>query len=300
MISLRMFSATVYGVMSVALAAQPAPELTARELFYVPAATAPPAGGKKVVTQAKRPPAAKPSVPKPAAQPAVKPAEDAEVVTVNNPAYEGPRPLGLRYSVLRVESGDSREVAVDSTFRSGDSVGIAVQPNESAFLYVVARGSSGKWQVLFPNKDINEGDNWVESGRRYALPSNNLAWTFDEQKGAEKLFVVLARQEVADLEKLIYDLNQPAPVKPREAPSAAPAKPAVTPVPPPAARRDKPIMIANTSTIDDALVGRLRSQMLTRDLIVEKVSQREYALYAVEKSGKRDARLVVDVELKHE
>jgi hypothetical protein len=70
----------------------------------------------------------------------------------------------------------------------------------------------------------------------------------------------------------------------------------------------------NIRPIDDQLVGRLRSQMLSRDLVFEAVAapatltqtssepdeRIEAAAYVVEKSGKPDARLVVDVKLKHE
>lgn len=272
-------------------AEQPTRELTARELFYVPAATAAPEGGRKTVVS--KAPAVHPKPVRPS--PAKPKPEEPQILAVSNPAYEGPRPLGLRYAVERIEAGQKpREVAVDSTFRSGDSVGITVQPNESAFLYVVSRGTSGKWQVLFPSKELNDGDNWVEGGRSYSIPGQGMAWTFDTRKGAEKLFVVLSRKEVDDLEKLIYDLNEPVPAK------AKPHKPAEhrTPGKPEAA---KPmLLVQSASPIDDALVGKLRSQMLSRDLILEKVAQKEYALYAVEKSGKPDARLVVDVELKHE
>jgi hypothetical protein len=270
-------------------AEQPTRELTARELFYVPAASAAPADSKRAAKPA-------PPAPKPVRQAPRKPKpEEPQVLAVVNPSYEGPRPLGLRYSVGRIQAGEPlREVPVDSVFHSGDSVGIAVQPNESAFLYVISRGASGKWQVLFPQQELNGGDNWVEGGKRFELPGNERAWTFDSQKGTEKLFVVLSRKEVDDLEKLIYDLNEPA--------KAAPRKPVEHPKAP-ATRTDaaKPLLLSQSaSPIDDALVGRLRSQVLARDLILEKVARKEYALYAVDKSGKPDARLVVDVELKHE
>lgn len=286
----------------VTVQAEQKPQMTARELFYVPAATAAPAPAQETRRAAARPVVARPAVkaaPKKAAE------ENAETVTVAATSYEGPRPLGLRYSVQRMGAGqDPREVPVDSTFRSGDSVGIAVEANEPGYLYVVARGSSGKWQVMFPSAEINAGDNWVEGGHRYTIPPGSHVWTFDDRKGTEKLFVVLARQEVADLEALIYDLNQPAKPAPKPAakPVTAPSAPvkkenvaAVRPV------GTKPLMLAQSATpIDDALVGKLRSQVLPRDLIVEKVAHKEYALYAVEKSGKPDARLVVDVELRHE
>ena len=56
--------------------------------------------------------------------------------------------------------------------------------------------------------------------------------------------------------------------------------------------------------IDDAMVNRMR-QTYSRDLIIEKVDdktpgpQKEKAVYAVNTAGGPDARVVLDVEIKH-
>ncbi|MBS1826960.1 MAG: DUF4384 domain-containing protein [Acidobacteria bacterium] len=295
--------------------AQSKPELTARELFFVPAP----------VTAAKKagPPVTKKS-PDVVAKNTTKkqtPVVPQEIYTDNEvklvtASYSGPRPLGIRYSLLKRVTDGWAEVHADSTFQSGDAIRVQVEANEDGYLYIVARGSSGSWDVLFPNKDVRAGTNFIESGDAQILPSPKGLWRFDNKRGQERLFLVMARKPVGDLDKLIYDLNQagkpaaapaaPAPAQPKPAAPVSQPKP-TTPEPKDAPKRT--MLAGNIKPIDDQLVGRLRSQMVSRDLVFEKVDdspspaaadKKESAVYVVEKSGKPDARLVVDITLKHD
>lgn len=227
---------------------QKKPELKARELFYVsmPAAPKPKAGGA--------------------------PAKPLRVKTAK---YEGPRPLGLRYSVVQVLSnGQTAEVPVATNFRTGDRVRVQVESNDAAFLYVVTQGSSGTWQVLFPSKEYDM-DNHVQAGKPYVVPAPSHTWAFSGQAGEEKLFLVLSRTDVPDMEKLVRELG------------GSPQLP--------------PTLLAQAIRPLDGPLG-----SMARDLILQKVDEApagqkaEAALYVVEKSGKPDARLVVEVNLKHQ
>ncbi|MBI3680350.1 MAG: DUF4384 domain-containing protein [Acidobacteria bacterium] len=302
MIFRRLLPATLAA--SAFLPGQNQTRLTPRELFYVPAAAA--------QAQKKTPKNSEPRIQTPTPEPPAQHQYDVEIVSA---AYSGPRPLGLRYSILkRNEDRTFDEVNTDSIFRSGDKIRLRVESNEDGHLYIVMRGASGNWRVLFPSPEIKSGDNHVEAGQPQMIPSGNGVFSFDEKKGEEKLFLVLARNEVPDLEKLIYDLNEasrPAPVE-AKAPAAtkktaAPVKPRTEAPQEKKAAEPKRMMLAQSiSPIDDALVGKLRGEMLSRDLVFEKVSdsapgpQKESAVYVVEKSGRKDARLVADIKLKHE
>ncbi|MFN7939475.1 MAG: DUF4384 domain-containing protein [Bryobacteraceae bacterium] len=304
--------------------AQSKPELTARELFFVPA---PVTAAKKAGTGATQQVVAQNPVTKkspdvvakntPKKQAPVVPQEiytDNEVKLVTA-SYSGPRPLGIRYSLLKRVPDGWVEVHADSTFQSGDAIRVQVEANEDGYLYIVARGSSGSWDVLFPNKDVRAGTNFIESGDAQILPSPKGLWRFDNKRGQERLFLVMARKPVGDLDKLIYDLNQAGKPAAAPTPAPAPAKPnapvsqpkPTTPEPKDAPKRT--MLAGNIKPIDDQLVGRLRSQMVSRDLVFEKVddspspaaaAKKESAVYVVEKSGKPDARLVVDITLKHD
>jgi len=247
-------------------------KLTARELFY--AAVDSPA------------PPATHQTPKAAPKPKPAPAPADHSVPVVAVAYKpnGPHPaLGLRYSILKRTSDGQTEIAADTLFHAGDRIRLGVETNDDGYLYVVNRGSSGTWKVLFPSAEIKDGDNRIQRRVRYEVPSG-YTFTFDEQPGEEKLFVVLSRQPEPDLEGLIYSLGQKS-----SAPSDA----------------QKPKMLLASAGFSDDVVGKLRNAY-ARDLIVEKVddeqagSKKETAVYAVNPSGSADSRVVADVTLKHQ
>lgn len=255
---------------------QPSPRLSARELFYTP----PPQKVASVTPKEVRkaaPPARRRTQP---------PLSAPDTTPVIPAVQQSGIPLGVRYSLLRATSGGAtEEVDPDMVFHSGDGIAVSVQPNDSAFLYVVARGSSGAWKVLFPSEEISGGSNQVERLRAYQVPPGG-RFVFHGEPGEEKLFLVLSRQPEPDLEKLIYSLSKPV-----GAPAAEPPR--------------KELLLAQNVSIDDALVNRIRGQLLARDLVFEKVDERssgerkEKAVYVVNPSSAADSRLVVDLSLKH-
>jgi hypothetical protein len=296
-------------LVAAAVMAQTAPQdgkkLSARELFY--AETAPPAAKPASAAKAApRPAPARPAPVEQAARPAKPPAAPpgtsggssgaparTDIVPVAySPSAE--KPLGLRYSFLRNAGGDDyREVDPDTVFHSGDRIRVAAQSNDEGYLYIVIKGTSGSWKVLFPSAEIAEGSNRVSSGRQTLIPPPPGRFAFDEQAGEERLFIVLSRNPEPSLEKLIYSLGSASP-----APAGEPA---------PAREQPKHLLTAlNMPPVDDALVGRLRNQVYARDLVFEKVDDStpgdkpEKAVYVVNPTGSPESRLVADVTLKHQ
>lgn len=195
-------------------------------------------------------------------------------------------PLALRYSLLKSGEDGYREVDPESVFRSGDSIRVSVESNDDAYLYIVQQGSSKAWSVLFPNEDVDGGSNHVERGRSYIIPGTDTRFTFDEQPGSERLFIVLSRKAEPDLEKLIYAVTDktPAPESPR------------------------PKMLLAGNRIDDAMMTPFRSQLVSRDLVFERVSddkpapgrKTEKAMYYATRDRSENARIVVELQLKHQ
>jgi hypothetical protein len=288
-----MKSLLVLGILGAAAAsAQNAPDntsgLKARELFYTPPPDATPA--KAPATQKAAP--SKQFSPKQSAPPApqvktdAKPAPAPAAASSEHTVAVAAVPLGVRYSVLKRDASNQfAEVDPDTTFHSGDRIRIQVKANTSGYLYVVAQGSSGTWQVLFPSSDVAGGSNRLQPGdTRQVPPGDRGQFVFDDQGGTEKLFLVLARQAEPDLDKLIYSMGgaSPAPGTP-QAPRA---------------------LLAQASVTND-VVQRLRAQVASRDLVFEKVDGEvdgkiENASYVVNPSPSPDARLVVDVALRHQ
>lgn len=277
---------------------EPAKKLTARELFYA-----------ALDTQAPAPSPAKPAAPKakparPKTTPAATASQPQDVINqppsgsvapgrapVIKAAYSGASgpPLGLRYSILKRTGDDqSAEVDADTLFHAGDRIRLGLEANTDGYLYVVNRGSSGTWKLLFPSPEIQGGDNRIKKRVKYEIPSG-YTFTFDEQAGVEKLFIVFARQPEPNLEKLIYALGQGA---------SGTAK-----APQPA--EDKPKMLLASAALSDQMVGKIRNAY-ARDLIIEKVDdaqpgpKKEKAVYTVNPSGSSDSRVVADVTLNHQ
>jgi hypothetical protein len=180
-------------------------------------------------------------------------------------------PLGLRYAVLRRDAaGQYNEVDADTSFRSGDRIRLKVDANTSGYLYVVMQGSSGTWKLLFPSAEVAGGSNLVRKGESRQIPPGDRGqFVFDEQAGNEKLFIVLTRQPEPDLDKLIYSIG------------------------------GKPESLVAQAAVRDDVVAKLRAQGASRDLVFEKVDSSENAAYVVNPSTSPDARLVVDIALKH-
>ncbi len=274
--------------------AQAPKSLTARELFYAPVTQDAPA--KPNPSR----PSKKASQPKVTAK-AAAPAAGANVTTQSpqpQPAdlplvqatYSTTRPLGLRYGFLRKSAGEEyEEVNADSVFHAGDRIRFSVQTNDTAYLYIVMRGSSGTWKVLFPTSEIEGGSNLVHGGRTYLFPPPPGRFAFDEQTGQEKVCLVVTRRPEPSLEQLIYALSADAPTK----------QPADEKSP-------KSTLLALHRPIDDGVVNRLRNRVYARDLVFEKVDEstpgdkKEKAAYVVNSNTSADARLVVDLVLKHE
>lgn len=292
----------IFGAVALAGAAwaQDNSGLHARELFYTPPPDAAPAKPAAAKTSAKRAPAAvqqksspseastsqakAPAASAPAPAPAPTAASTPAVTPVSaHTVAVAAVPLGVRYSVLkRNAAGEFVEVAPDTTFHSGDRIRLQVKANTTGYLYVVAQGSSGTWQVLFPSSDVAGGSNRLEPGDARQIPSGGRGqFVFDDQGGTEKLFLVLSRQAEPDLDKLIYAVG-----------GAAPAAPG-----------GSRMLIAKASVTND-VIERLRSQVASRDLVFEtdpEVDGKvEPAAYVVNPSTAPDARLVVDVDLKHQ
>src|SRR6185503_2142448 len=197
------------GVGLVSLAQQPK-QLTARELFYSASASAkpspprsqdpPPPAPKKAPPKATQivdtaPPAGKqPSPPKGSTAP-VSTTSAPIVLATDRPAtapapVSGP-PLGLRYTVLKRSLAGMEEVPVNTIFRAGDKIQLKVEANIPGYLYIISQGSSGTWKPMFPSPEVEEGNNRVDGWRAYTMPPKSVM-TFDEQKGDEKIFIILA------------------------------------------------------------------------------------------------------------
>ena len=281
-----------------------APEqLSARDMFYHPvreetaSATPPPkpAPPKKGKSGAKAPPPQvattspdqTPARPPVSTTPPSTPADEGRIIRASAPAPTVGPALGIRYTILEKRT----EVPADTVFHTGDKIQLRVEANQAAWLYIISRGSSGTWKVLVPSADVPQG-NHVEGLRPFIFPSPDQGFVFTDPKGAEKLFIIVSREPVADVQDQIYGLQgKPKPVAQPQAP-------------PP----NQPAIIQARLDIPDDKISLMR-QMYSRDLIIEKVDpdttgdkeqRKEFAVYVVNPTGSPNSRLVADISLEHQ
>ncbi len=281
---------TVFGAMLASGQEEAGPRLTAREIFYgaKPAAPAAPVAAAKKAA----PKAAEKKTEVAVSRPAPKQSETLPVRLASDTVSESGG-LAMRWTITQLmPDGKKQEVPTTMAFKSGDKINVRVEVNEFGYLYILARGSSGKWSPLFPSPSVAGGDNRVGPGVPYTIP-NGYVFTFDNQPGEERIFIVFSRKPEPDFDGLIYKV---AP----ERDETKPAAPSVT-------RPNPGIIMASNTTIGDPFVDRM-SKMYARDLIVEKVEgdvktsslgpRFEYAAYVASKSN-NDPRVTAEVTLVH-
>lgn len=198
--------------------------------------------------------------------------------------------MGLRYSLLLQDAaGAFVEVAPGQAFHSGEKIRLSIMANQPGYLYVIDQGSSGHWAPIYPSAGAPPEANRVEAGKLYVVP-NHTSFRFDPPAGNEKLYIIVSRDRLADLDATIQNLKGPAEVQP--------------------AKRPMEQTMEASNNIPDALVEHLASRDLT--LVQEQqVDDKaggddqggEKAVYVVSKGvppGARGPQVVAAVTLRHE
>ncbi len=86
-------------------------------------------------------------------------------------------------------------------FRSGDRIRLLVQTNIDGFLYVINRGSTGRYTLLFPQPSMEASAHRVKARTEYAIPHNG--WIrFDEVPGEEGVVFLVTLEPLPELTAL--------------------------------------------------------------------------------------------------
>ena len=198
--------------------------------------------------------------------------------------------LAMRWTITQLSpDGNKKEVPTTKAFKSGDRINVRVEVNDFGYLYILSRGSSGKWSPLFPSPQIAGGDNRVGPNQAYTIPAG-FVFKFDDNPGQEQIFVIFSRKPETDLDSLIYKVSPDRKNSPNSPVQQAPG-----------------IILAANFSIGDPFVDRVRT-MYARDLVVEKVDGEvktsslgprfEHASYVASKR-QDDPRVVAEVTLIH-
>lgn len=197
--------------------------------------------------------------------------------------------LGLRCSImLRGADKEYTEVTPGTTFHSGDHIRLSFLANEPGYFYVIQQGSSGTWSPVYPPPHASPETSKIEAGKLQIVPTGTRTFAFDQNPGNEKLYVILSRTPIDDIDRAIRNLSSGGQANPAPESSASGAE------------------LEASNVIPDAFV----KQLATRDLVLvdeEKVDDtsahsNEKAIYVVNKSSAPDAssQVVLSLELRHE
>jgi hypothetical protein len=111
-----------------------------------------------------------------------------------------PQKLGLGLTLLGRESlGLTVRIDPTRTFRKGDRVRVLLETNNDGYLYIFNTTNDGKPVMLYPNKELDEGGNYLQAHIPFEIPSSTapeerLRWlVFDEFAGNERLYFVFTR-----------------------------------------------------------------------------------------------------------
>ncbi len=130
--------------------------------------------------------------------------EDEEVVPVasdSSAANAKGKTISVKATVELTRDGKQSTVLPSEDFKSGDKVRLIFTSNSDGYVYWVAKGTSGQYQVLFPGKKTGT-DNAVVRNKEYTVP-NRGAWRFDDKKGTEIVVCLLAPNKITELENAI-------------------------------------------------------------------------------------------------
>jgi hypothetical protein len=199
--------------------------------------------------------------------------------------------LGLRCSVMRRSAaGEYEEVDADSVFHSGDHIRLSFLPNQPGYFYVIQQGSTGAWAPIYPKRNSAPDANKISAGQIQVVPGGKQFFLFDQNPGDEKIFVILSRTPIRDLDRVIQDLQ-----------SAQPAAPSQQPA-------ESPQTLEAENRIPDAFVQGLASRDLKlvdeekEDDSKPQADSHEKAIYVVNKASDpaSNSQVVLRLELRHE
>ncbi len=198
--------------------------------------------------------------------------------------------LGLRCSVLlREADNEYAEVTPGTVFHSGDHIRLSFLANEPGYFYVIQQGSSGAWSPIYPPRNASPESTRIEAGKLQIVPSGTRSFAFDQQPGIEKLYVILSRTPIDDIDRVIRNL------------STGGSNPK-----PDTGDNSPPLEAANV--IPDVFVQKLASRDLTLvdeekvDATSTATHDSEKAIYVVNKGTdpQTSSQVVLNLELRHE
>ena len=109
----------------------------------------------------------------------------------------------VEYQILVDREFAVQPVLETSIFRSGDKFRLRLTPRQDCHVYLLNRGTSGNYTVLFPKSQINSGSNFVPAGECVMIPAEG-SYQFDERTGFEEVILCACRRPYPPLDQLAW------------------------------------------------------------------------------------------------
>lgn len=148
-----------------------------------------------------------------------KPKTETVIHKVKNPK------IGIGLTLfMRDSNGLSVRVDPNREFRQGERVRLLLETNADGYLYIFNTTDGGQPIMIYPDKDLDEGGNYIQAHVPVEIPSSTateerLRWfRFDAQAGVERLYFVFSREPLSGIpledELLAYCAQNRCPLSP--------------------------------------------------------------------------------------
>src|SRR5262245_37931443 len=103
--------------------------------------------------------------------------------------------------------GPPSHLPAEIPFAVGDQIHISFISPQRGHLYIInespaVKGQASSFNMLFPTPTANEGISQISAGKTISIPEHSDGFVFDEEQGEEKVWMIWAAGELAELEPL--------------------------------------------------------------------------------------------------
>ena len=112
--------------------------------------------------------------------------------------------LTLQWQLLKYSNGKAIGANPDSVFKPGDQVRLSIKVNQDGYLHIVNLQGGKEGVLIFPDPQVNQGNNAVKSNQEYIVPQScegvvdpNNCWIGIESSSAvTNLLLIFARDKI--------------------------------------------------------------------------------------------------------
>ncbi len=139
------------------------------------------------------------------------------IYTQANVLTKTPPPLSVSFLSRRAGTSGYERLSDGGQLRTGDEFAIRLHAATALYAYAFHLGSSGKWDVLFPDRPAlgqsERPSNFLESGQEVSLPNASEGFKLIGDSGREETYVYSSSAPDQMLEGIVKNIQQGAIIK---------------------------------------------------------------------------------------